>query len=162
MRVFAIYLRTILPFGGRVLPQTEEYKSPTQSHPRAEASLPDGLAITGGGGQVTYTGSGNLLCALEPTGYAGNKAQQPGFIAASRDNVCQIRARLRPSRLEFGSSTLNVEILNLRRRFAPHRCGAGRSGQRDSEVAQRAFADLNERIGELGLGVVEDRDRVAV
>lgn len=47
----------------------------------ATATVEPGYALTGGGGDVHWSGAGNLLWRLEPSAWG------PGFTAASKDHL---------------------------------------------------------------------------
>ncbi|MET8010263.1 hypothetical protein ABZU86_08245 [Streptomyces sp. NPDC005271] len=80
IRVFAIALRRFLRVGvvSNSFTRADSGQSP---HPAAVASVTPGYALTGGGADVHYRGSGNLLWKLEPT-----TTQTPSFGAASKDH----------------------------------------------------------------------------
>ncbi|NEW69517.1 hypothetical protein [Streptomyces rhizosphaericus] len=80
MRVFAIGLRRFLPVGlvSNSFTRADSGQSP---HPAAVASVEPGFALTGGGAEVHYRGSGNLLWKLEPA-----TTQTPSYSAAAKDH----------------------------------------------------------------------------
>jgi hypothetical protein len=77
LRAYAIGIRRQLPVG--IIKQIVECTSSSLvAHPRSTAVLPNGFVITGGGAEVHWKGTGNLLWHLEP--HVG------GFTAASKDH----------------------------------------------------------------------------
>ncbi|MCP9210283.1 hypothetical protein [Streptomyces cucumeris] len=80
IRAYAIALRRRLPVGTvfNTFTRADAGRAP---HPAAVASLTPGYALTGGGAEVHWNGSGNLLWKLEPA-----TTQTPSFAAASKDH----------------------------------------------------------------------------
>jgi hypothetical protein len=81
LHVFAIGLRRNLPVGTINL-TIERADSGQAPHPAAVATMVPGFALTGGGAEVHYNGSGSLLWKLEPSTSAS-----PIFSAASKDHL---------------------------------------------------------------------------
>ncbi|GAA2721898.1 MULTISPECIES: hypothetical protein [Streptomyces] len=80
IRSYAIALPRYLPVG-RVDVARIPVDGGPDAHPQATATLPPGYALTGGGGEVHWSGAGNLLWRLEPSRWA------PSFTAASKDHL---------------------------------------------------------------------------
>jgi Thiol-activated cytolysin len=82
IRVFAISLQETLPVG-TVSVAVGTLDSAIADHPRATAAVVQGFAMTGGGADVHWNGSGNLLWLLEPS--VSTTLQT--FSAASKDHM---------------------------------------------------------------------------
>lgn len=81
LRVFAMGLRRNLPIG-RVAVAITRADGGQAPHPAAVATVTPGFALTGGGAEVHYNGSGSLLWKLEPM-----TSNTPAFGAASKDHL---------------------------------------------------------------------------
>lgn len=81
LTVYAIGIKRNLPVGN-IRSMYTITQSQVAQHPTANAKLPGGYALTGGGAFVDWHGDGNLIWKLEP--YINQYEQ--GFIAASKDH----------------------------------------------------------------------------
>ncbi|WP_410581846.1 hypothetical protein [Amycolatopsis sp. lyj-108] len=81
IRTWAIGIKRDLPVG-RIDAAYDDNGSSTSAHPASTAEPPVGYALTGGGGEVHYSGAGNMLWALQPA--TGNSSS---FTAASKDHI---------------------------------------------------------------------------
>jgi hypothetical protein len=72
LTVFAIGITRILPVG-TVETNIQRVDSSSEAHPSARANVLPGFALTGGGAEVHWHGSGNMLWKLRPTehGFSG-------------------------------------------------------------------------------------------
>ena len=81
LTVYAIGIKETLPVG-RVERSIQTKDSGHAQHPRATADVLPGFVLTGGGAEVHWTGSGNLLWQLRPTAETTNQ----DFTAGSKDH----------------------------------------------------------------------------
>jgi serine/threonine protein kinase len=84
LTTYAIGLRRILRVGTVMLQVATSQSGTATAHPTSTALLRQGLALTGGGAEVHWTGAGNLLWQLEPVTLQNQGNQQ--FIASSKDH----------------------------------------------------------------------------
>jgi hypothetical protein len=89
IRVFAISIKRRLPVG-LVTARIFEADGGQAPHPASSSSLPNDLALTGGGAEVIQVNNGNFLWKLQPATF-----HDPSFTAASKDHItpapCPIR-----------------------------------------------------------------------
>jgi len=77
LTVFAIGIRHHLPVG-TVETHIQKVDSDLESHPSARATVHPGFTLTGGGSEVHWEGSGNMLWKLRPS--------EHGFSSGAKDH----------------------------------------------------------------------------
>jgi hypothetical protein len=81
LTTYVIGIKRFLPVG-EVLGYVTHSEGAQTPHPRATATVPNGYVLTGGGGDIDYNGSGNMLWSLQPT-----TDRNQYFTAAGKDHL---------------------------------------------------------------------------